>query len=53
MAGLFVCLRREERRRVHTDMQAFLNAGVIDRKEDGKVEFPYDAAHDCVICDAS
>jgi predicted transcriptional regulator len=30
---------------VHTDLQALLNAGVIDRKEDGKIEFPYDAAH--------
>jgi predicted transcriptional regulator len=30
---------------VHTDVQALLSAGVIDRKEDGKVEFPYNAAH--------
>lgn len=29
---------------VHTDVQALLNAGVINRVGD-KVEFPYDAAH--------
>jgi predicted transcriptional regulator len=29
---------------VHTDIQALLNAGIIDRVEGGKVEFPYDAA---------
>jgi predicted transcriptional regulator len=30
---------------VHMDLQALLNAGVIDRVEDDKIEFPYDAAH--------
>jgi predicted transcriptional regulator len=30
---------------VHVDVQALLNAGVIDRTQDDKIEFPYDAAH--------
>ena len=31
---------------VHIDVQALLNAGVIDRSADGgKIEFPYDAVH--------
>ncbi|HLK80870.1 MAG TPA: transcriptional regulator [Xanthobacteraceae bacterium] len=30
---------------VHMDVQALLSAGVIDRTEDDKIEFPYDAAH--------
>jgi predicted transcriptional regulator len=28
---------------VHGDVRALLDAGVIDRTEDGRVEFPYDA----------
>ena len=30
---------------VHGDVQALLNAGVLDRTEDGQVVFPYDAVH--------
>lgn len=30
---------------VHGDVQALLGAGVLDRTEDGQVEFPYDAMH--------
>jgi predicted transcriptional regulator len=31
---------------VHMDVQALLNAGVIDRNAEGdKIEFPYDAVH--------
>ena len=30
---------------VHGDVHALLRAGVIDRTEDGHVEFPYDAVH--------
>ena len=30
---------------VHTDVQAMAEAGVIDRADDGKVVFPYDAVH--------
>jgi predicted transcriptional regulator len=30
---------------VHLDTQALLNAGVIDRTDDGKIVFPYDAVH--------
>jgi predicted transcriptional regulator len=30
---------------VHTDVHALLKAGVIDRTEDGRVEFPFDAIH--------
>ncbi|MBS3958653.1 MAG: transcriptional regulator [Xanthomonadaceae bacterium] len=32
-------------RAVHADIQILLREGVIDRTEDGKVEFPYDAVH--------
>jgi predicted transcriptional regulator len=28
---------------VHTDVTALLNAGVLDRIEDGRVIFPYDS----------
>jgi predicted transcriptional regulator len=28
---------------VHGDVTALLNAGVLDRTEDGKIEFPFDA----------
>lgn len=30
---------------VHGDVHALLEAGVIDRGEDGRIEFPYDAVH--------
>ena len=30
---------------VHGDVQALLKAGVLDRTEDGRVVFPYDAIH--------
>ena len=30
---------------VHGDVQALLSAGVVDRTDDGLVEFPYDAVH--------
>jgi predicted transcriptional regulator len=30
---------------VHTDAAALVKAGVIDRTEDGKLVFPYDAVH--------
>lgn len=37
--------RRVERdvKAVHSDITALLNAGVLDRDEDGRVIFPYDA----------
>ena len=30
---------------VHGDAHALLNAGVLDRTDDGKIVFPYDAIH--------
>jgi len=30
---------------VHGDVHALLAAGVLDRNEDGAIEFPYDAVH--------
>jgi predicted transcriptional regulator len=30
---------------VHSDVQALLNAGVLDRTDGGQVIFPYDAVH--------
>jgi predicted transcriptional regulator len=30
---------------VHGDVHALLNAGVLERTDDGKVVFPYDAVH--------
>ncbi|WP_157015198.1 HVO_A0114 family putative DNA-binding protein [Mesorhizobium xinjiangense] len=30
---------------VHGDVHALLNAGVLDRTQDGKIVFPYDAVH--------
>ena len=30
---------------VHTDTQALLQCGVLDKSDDGKVAFPYDAVH--------
>ncbi len=32
-------------RAVHGDVHALLNAGVLDRTDDGRVVFPYDAVH--------
>jgi predicted transcriptional regulator len=39
--------RRVERdvKSVHGDVQALLKAGVLDRADDGRIEFPYDAVH--------
>jgi predicted transcriptional regulator len=30
---------------VHGDVHALLNAGVLDKTEEGKIVFPYDAVH--------
>jgi predicted transcriptional regulator len=30
---------------VHGDVHVLLNAGLLDKAEDGKVVFPYDAVH--------
>ena len=30
---------------VHGDVHALLNAGVLHRRDDGGIEFPYDAVH--------
>ncbi len=30
---------------VHGDVQSLLKAGVLDRTEDGRIEFPYDQIH--------
>lgn len=30
---------------VHGDVQTLLACGVLDKTEDGKIEFPYDAVH--------
>ena len=32
-------------RAVHSDVHALLKEGVLDRADDGRVEFPYDAIH--------
>jgi predicted transcriptional regulator len=39
--------RRVERdvKSVHGDIQALLKAGVLDRADDGRIVFPYDAVH--------
>ena len=39
--------RRVERdvKAVHGDVHALLDAGVLDRTEDGRIAFPYDAVH--------
>lgn len=39
--------RRVERdvKAVHSDVQALLVCGVLDKTADGKIEFPYDAVH--------
>jgi predicted transcriptional regulator len=39
---------------VHGDVHALLDAGVLDRAEDGGVVFPYDAVHvDFTLCKAA
>ncbi|MDD5036289.1 MAG: hypothetical protein PHE55_16190 [Methylococcaceae bacterium] len=30
---------------VHSDVHALISAGLIDKTEDGKIEFPFDAIH--------
>jgi predicted transcriptional regulator len=52
MAGAGTMALRELARRldrdvksVHGDAQALLNAGVLQKTEDGKIVFPYDAVH--------
>lgn len=39
--------RRLERdvKGVHTDVHALLNAGLLDKTDDGKIIFPFDAVH--------
>jgi len=39
--------RRVERdvKGVHTDVHALLNAGLLDKTDDGKIIFPFDAVH--------
>jgi predicted transcriptional regulator len=39
--------RRVERdvKSVHRDVHALLDVGVLERNEDGAIEFPYDAVH--------
>jgi predicted transcriptional regulator len=39
--------RRVERdvKAVHADVHAFLDAGILDRTEDGEIVFPYEAVH--------
>lgn len=32
-------------RAVHSDVHTLLNCGVLNKTEDGKIEFPYDAVH--------
>ena len=36
---------RRDVKSVHGDVQALLNAGVLDRAEDGRILFPYDEIH--------
>jgi predicted transcriptional regulator len=52
MAGAGAITIREAARRVerdvkavHGDVQTLLACGVLDKTEDGKIEFPYDAVH--------
>ena len=30
---------------VHTDVHALLNAGLLDKTDDGKIVFPFDSVH--------
>ena len=45
--GLREIARRVGRdiRRVSDDVHALLDAGVLERNQDGSIEFPYDAVH--------
>lgn len=45
--GVRELARRLERdvKGVHTDTQALVLGGVLDKTPDGKLEFPYDAVH--------
>ena len=52
MAGQGPMSLREAARRVqrdvkgvHSDVHALLDAGVLHRRDDGEIEFPYDAVH--------
>jgi predicted transcriptional regulator len=52
MTGAGALSMREVARRVgrdikgvHTDVHALLNAGLLDKTDDGKVVFPFDAVH--------
>jgi predicted transcriptional regulator len=52
MAGAGPMTIREAARRVgrdvkavHGDVTALLNAGILDKKADGKIVFPFDAVH--------
>lgn len=36
---------RRDVKAVHGDVTALLNAGVLDKTDDGKIVFPYDAVH--------
>lgn len=52
MAGAGPMTLREAARRmgrdvraVHADVHLLLNSGVLDRHEDGRIEFPYTAVH--------
>lgn len=36
---------RRDVKAVHGDIQSMLNAGLVDKTEDGKILFPYDAIH--------
>jgi predicted transcriptional regulator len=49
LPSFFLTLRvRQERRdvkAVHGDVQRLLKAGVLDKTDDGKIVFPYDAIH--------
>ncbi len=52
MAGAGPMSLREAARRVgrdvrgvHADVHVLLNAGVLDKLDDGRIEFPFDAVH--------
>ncbi len=36
---------RRDVKAVHSDVQTLLACGVLDKTDDGKIEFPYDAVH--------
>ncbi|SEJ28929.1 Predicted transcriptional regulator [Azotobacter beijerinckii] len=45
--GIRELARRVDRdvKGVHTDAQALVQCGVLEKADDGKLEFPYDAVH--------